>query len=241
MSRGVFITGTDTDVGKTVVSAGIMYLLRSKGYNASYFKAALSGAIREKEKLVPGDSRFVKELSGLCEEYCYITPYIYETPVSPHLAGRIEKNPLKKEKVIDTFNKLKSKYDYIVAEGAGGIFVPLNDEGYMMPDLIKDLNMEVILVSRAGVGTINHTTLSVKALENMNIKVRGIIINGFDKNEISHRDNVEIIKKLNNVPILGIIQKISNVNVEKLEFGTLKEEFEDKIKLDEILFCMKEI
>ncbi len=90
MSKGVFIVGTDTDVGKTIVTAGIMHVLRSNGYNATYFKAALSGAIEIGDKLIPGDTELACQASNLEEAYENITPFVYKTAVSPHLAAKLE-------------------------------------------------------------------------------------------------------------------------------------------------------
>lgn len=241
MTKGIFITGTDTNVGKTVISAGLMYLLRNSEYSACYFKPALSGAIEAEGKLIPGDTRFVKKISNLKEDYYDMTPFVFKTPVSPHLASKLENKKIHKKIIFDKFNKLKNQYDYIICEGAGGIIVPITQEGYMMYDLIKDLNMDVIITSRAGLGTINHTTLTVKYAESLGIKVKGIIINGYEKENICHDDNIEMIKKLTGVPILGIIPKMKDIDTEKLKFGSMKEVFYKNIDIKAIIDCTKEI
>ncbi|WBW99516.1 dethiobiotin synthase [Oceanirhabdus sp. W0125-5] len=223
MKSGIFISGTDTDVGKSVVSAMLLYMLRENGINACYFKAALSGAMRVGDNLIPGDGRFVLEVAGIKEKYDRIIPHIYETPVSPHLAGRIECDKVRPEKVISIYNELKKDYDYILVEGAGGLIVPLNDQGYMTKDLINDLDLDVILVSRAGVGTINHTSLSMEYAKNVGINIKGIILNGYSRDNIAHVDNAEIIEKLNDTKIIMKIPKLTGVDVEKNEFGNLKE------------------
>ncbi|WP_050607713.1 dethiobiotin synthase [Clostridium niameyense] len=239
MTKGIFITGTDTEVGKTVVTAGLMYLLRSRGYNATYFKAALSGYSKSKDKIIC-DASFVREVSELQESLENITPYMYETAVSPHLAGNIENNPINIEKVKEKYNYLKKKYDYIIAEGSGGIICPLidNEHGvYLLEDLIKDLNMDVIVVARAGVGTINHTILTIKYIKSLGIKVKGIIINGYE-NSLACNDNINMIKKLIDIQILAVVNFI---NEEKLDIKSLKKEMNKAINVDILIKAMNNI
>lgn len=242
MSKGIYIVGTDTDVGKTVISAAIMYILRKAGYNAAYFKPALSGAFREGEKLIPGDTRFVCKVSDFKEEYNNITPYVYENAVSPHLASKMEKKPISIEKIKEKLNDLKEKYPYIVAEGSGGVACPIIDDEkgiYYLHQLIKELGMSVILVCKAALGTINHTILTVEYLKSLDIKIKGIIVNGYEDN-FMQRDNLNIIKKSTNLPILAVVNKLVDVNVDKLYYGNLKEEAEKSIEAKEILNTMDE-
>lgn len=243
MTKGIFITGTDTDAGKTIVTAGLMHLFRSKGYNSTYFKAALSGALEENDKLIPGDTDLVSKVGNLSEDYDNITPYIYRTAVSPHLAAKIENNPIMLNKILEKFNYLKQKYDYIIAEGSGGIVCPLIDneeETYLLQDLIKDLNMDVIIVAKAGVGTINHTVLTVKYIQNIGIKIKGIIISGY-KNTLLCNNNIEMIKKLTQIPILGLVNWIPDLDNEKLKLENIKKEIEKSIEIDTLINCISEI
>ncbi|MDK2799228.1 MAG: dethiobiotin synthetase [Clostridiales bacterium] len=241
MAKGIFIVGTDTDVGKTVVSGGLMYLLLTQGYNACYFKPVLSGASIEKGQLIPGDTRFVKWISGLEEETHHITPYSFQTPVSPHLAARIENRSIDINAIQEKFEYLKSQYDYIVAEGSGGFAVPLNDKGYMLYHLIQALNIGIIVVARAGLGTINHTILTVMAAQNMKIPVKGIMINGYDASALCDNDNIKTIKRVTGLPVLGVIPKLENVYVEKLQTGNLKDVFRKEIDISSIVELMTDL
>lgn len=214
MSKGVFIVGTDTDVGKTIVTAGLLYILRSRGYNATYFKAALSGALEEGDKLIPSDTKVVCDVSNLQELHENITPYVYKTAVSPHLAAIIEKKPIDLEVIKEKYQYLKAKYDYIITEGSGGIICPLIDDEkgiYTLDNLVKDLNFSVIIVARAGVGTINHTVLTVKHIENLGIKIKGIIINNYEENQVVD-DNIRIIEQLTKIPVIAKLKTISILN-----------------------------
>lgn len=239
MAKGVFIVGTDTDVGKTVVTAGLMHVLRSNGYNAAYFKAALSGAIEIGNEFIPGDTKLVSQVSKLEEAFENMTPYIYREPVSPHLAAKLENNPMNLEIVRDKYEYLKEKYDYIVAEGSGGIVCPLiaDESGiYTIEDLIKDLNMSTIIVARAGVGTINHTVLTVKYLEASGIKIKGIIINNY-RDDLVCEDNVSMIEKLTNAPVLGKLKTMENLEADMV--GTIRLNAGEAFEVEKIIKCME--
>ncbi|MBU5483953.1 dethiobiotin synthase [Clostridium sp. MSJ-11] len=241
MAKGVFVVGTDTDVGKTIVTAGLMHTLRSNGYNATYFKAALSGALEIGNKLIPGDTKLVSEVSKLEEAYENITPYIYREAVSPHLAAKLENNPMDLDIVKDKYLYLKNKYDFIVAEGSGGIICPLIDDErgvYTIGNLIKDLNMSAIIVARAGVGTINHSVLTVKYIESLGIKIKGIIINNY-KEELPYDDNIKMIEKFTKTPIIGKFKTIENLENNKIE--SIRRNSEKAFRVQKIIECMEEL
>ena len=148
MSKGLFVIGTGTDIGKTYVTGLLLKYIRDNGYDATYFKAALSGAIRdENDNRIPGDAVEVLRMADLEEDTDFLVPYIYETAVSPHLASRIEGNPVNLKTVKEAYEKVSQKYDYIVMEGSGGIVCPIHYEGkesegnIMLEDIIKFLNL----------------------------------------------------------------------------------------------------
>lgn len=212
-SKGIFITGTDTDVGKTYISAMIMKSLVKSNINVTYFKAALSGADEIDNKLIPGDAKYVCDISGIDPNYDEMVSYTFKTAVSPHLASVIEDKEIKLEKIKYDFENLSNKYEFILAEGSGGIVCPIkidDNECILLEDIIKLLGFEVLVVARSSVGTINHTVLTVKYLEEKNIKIRGIILNEYDKNNIVHADNAKVIEKLTNVNIVAFIPKYQN-------------------------------
>lgn len=241
MAKGVFIVGTDTDIGKTVVTAGLMYVLRSNGYNATYFKAALSGALEIGNGLIPGDTKLVSDVSKLEEPYENITPYVYRTAVSPHLAAKLENNPIDLDVVKEKYAYLKEKYDFIIAEGSGGIVCPLIDderEVYTLGNLIKDLNMSVIIVASAGLGTINHTVLTAKYIENLGIKIKGIIINKYEE-DLFYDDNVKMIEKMTKLPIIGKLKNIENLNDNMME--AIRTNSEKAFSAQNIIECMEQL
>ena len=126
MSRNIFITGTGTDVGKTYVTGLIVKKLKESGADAAYYKAAMSGNERRADSsLIPGDALQVKTMSGIRQPLEEMCPYIYETAVSPHLASRLEGNPVRMETVLKKFHEVCEKYEYVTVEGSGGILCPL--------------------------------------------------------------------------------------------------------------------
>ncbi|MCZ2204442.1 dethiobiotin synthase [Bartonella sp. A05] len=184
--RQIFISGTDTNVGKTLISA---WIALHTGF--SYFKPIQTGL---KEGV---DSYEVQRLSDV---KIYPEIYAYKEPLSPHLAAKIENDTIDIEKII-----LPQRNNLII-EGVGGVFVPINNT-YLMIDLIKKLGAPVILVSRTRLGTINHTLLSLEALRSRNIRVLGVIMNG--EQNIQNCDAIEFYGR---IPILAEFPELEIVN-----------------------------
>lgn len=229
MGKGIFVIGTDTDVGKTFVTGGFVYKLRESGYNAVAFKPIQSGGILgENDNLIPPDIKYVKEVCDIKNSYYEMNTYCLKEEVSPHLAVKIENLDISKEKIINQYNNLISKYDYVVVEGAGGIVVPLIEDKYFVYDLIKDLNLDVVIVASAGVGTINHTVLTNEFLKQNNIKSKGIIINGYN-DKFYEKDNIQMIEKLTNLKVIQTIRNIKKPNI-----NNIKNEYRS-LSLEEIL------
>lgn len=227
MSKGIFITATGTDVGKTYVTALILKLLRQNGINAGYYKAALSGAEYINGNLIAGDAQYVCNFAGLKDKPNSLVSYIYETPVSPHLAAQIENNPIEKSAILSDFVKIKECYDYITVEGSGGIVCPLRlgDQTIMLTDIIKMLNLDVIIIAPATLGTINSTVLTIEYAKKLCIFVKGIILNQYDKNNFLHEDNKNKIELLTGIPVITCIPIDScNLDMELQDFTKLYKE-----------------
>jgi dethiobiotin synthetase len=199
----------------------LLKYIRDNGYDATYFKAALSGAIRnENGSLIPGDAVEVLTMASLEEDTDFLVPYIYETAVSPHLASQIEGNPVDLGVVKDAYEKVSQKYDYIVMEGSGGIVCPIRYEGkddennIMLEDIIKYLGLDVILIADAGLGTINSIVTTVEYLKNRNIQVCGIIMNNY-KDELMENDNIKMVEDLCDVPVIAkVYQNDTNLRLD---------------------------
>lgn len=204
MSKGIFITATGTDVGKTYISALLIKAMRNAGYHCGYYKAAVSGA----DSIAESDAGFVNQAAGIGETEERLLSYLYKTPVSPHLAAQIEGNPLCMEKVEADYRKTCREYDYIVIEGSGGIICPIrwDDEAHiLLEDIVIKLSLPVLVVADAGLGTINATVLTVHYLKEKQIPVVGIIVNHYNGNEIQV-DNTKMIEALTGVTVVATVR-----------------------------------
>ena len=209
MTKAVFITATGTDVGKTYISALIVKKMRELGYNCGYFKPALSGAEIIEGKIIPGDCNYVLKQAGIETSPENYVSYVFKTAVSPHLASEIENNPIKIEKIKSDFARIKKEFDYIVVEGAGGIVCPFNlgKEKLMLPDVIKTLGLDIVIVASASLGTINSTVLTAEYAKNNGIKVRGIILNNYDENDLMQKDNKIQVEALTGIKVIAAVKK----------------------------------
>lgn len=209
MTKAVFITATGTDVGKTYISALIVKKMRELGYNCGYFKPALSGAEIIDGKIIPGDCNYVLKQAGIDAPPENYVSYVFKTAVSPHLASEIENNPIKIEKIKSDFARIKKEFDYIVVEGAGGIVCPFNlgKEKLMLPDVIKTLGLDIVIVASASLGTINSTVLTAEYAKNNGIKVRGIILNNYDENDLIQKDNKIQVEALTGIKVIAAVKK----------------------------------
>lgn len=209
MAKKLFITGTGTDVGKTYVSALILKKLRENNINAAYFKAAMSGNRRDENGLlIPGDALEVKTVSGIDQPLDEMCPYVYETAVSPHLASKLEGGPVELSKAVNELDRLSAKYDYITAEGSGGILCPLrfDSERVMLEDFIKACHFPCLMVADAGLGTINSVVLTAGYMKSRGITIRGIIFNHYKPGNRLHEDNLYMCEQLTGLKVISCVK-----------------------------------
>lgn len=178
-----FVTGTDTGIGKTLVSAMLMSAL-----DATYWKPVQAGLDEET------DTEFVQRVSGSSDERIIPERYRLETPMSPHAAADIDQVEIS----LSDFQLPEFETKHLIVEGAGGLIVPINWEHTVL-DLIEQMNIPVLLVARSSLGTLNHTLLSLKALRDRNIKVFGVILNG-----AKHPSNKETIEHFGEIKVFEI-------------------------------------
>ena len=240
MSKGIFVIGTDTEVGKTVVSAGLMHLLLSNKYKAAYFKPVASGEVMLGGVYQSTDASFIKTVSGFAEDQKNITPFSFKNAVAPHFASRLEGRSIDLAVIKDTMQYLKNSYEMIIAEGAGGLAVPLNDQGFMQYDLIRELGFSCLLVARTGLGTINHTLLTLRFAQSAGLKIKGIVLNGHGQTP-TETDNIETIRKLSGIPAIFTVPALDGVDTEKLQPGNIRDVFESTIDINEIIGLMERI
>ena len=209
MSKGIFITATGTDIGKTFVTALIVKKLRDAGLNAGYYKAALSGAEEQPDgSWLPGDAAYVARISGMQERPEKLVSYIYKTAVSPHLAALREGNPVEMDKVMADFAAASAKYDYVTMEGSGGIICPIrwDEQHILLEDVIKAVDLGTLVISNATLGSINACVLTIAYLQQKGIPVRGIILNNYDANDFMQIDNKKMMEAITGVPVLAEVK-----------------------------------
>ena len=193
MSKALFITGTGTDIGKTYVAGLIVKKLTDAGKNAAYYKAAMSGNDRREDgTLIPGDALFVQQTAQISQQLEEMCPYIYENAYSPHLASRIEGNPVQMDVVKAGYKNVCDKYDYVTMEGSGGILCPIcfDEAKIQLEDVIKELGLSSIIIADAGLGTINSVVLTVEYMKSHELPLKGIIFNNYHPGNVMEDDNI---------------------------------------------------
>jgi dethiobiotin synthetase len=210
--KGVFVTGTDTGVGKTWIAAGLTAVLRRWGLSACYFKPVQSGCPEENGRLVPTDARFAKELAGLDEPLDLLTPITLRLPLAPGVAAVREGVSVDLERIARARKELAGRYDLLVTEGAGGLYVPLTATNFLVLDMVRWLRLPLIVVARAGLGTINHTALTVKAAQHAGAPVAGVVINRYpERPNLAEQTNPEVITAITETSILGKVPEIQDI------------------------------
>ncbi|SDT27033.1 dethiobiotin synthetase [Paenibacillaceae bacterium GAS479] len=208
--RGLFVTGTDTGVGKTVVTAAITAMLRAEGMNLGVWKPVQSGALIGSGTT---DAERLLKSTGINESLEAVAPFTYEAPLAPMLAARQAGATLKLEDVIAAGLPLAARYEALIVEGAGGVAVPLT-ENALVADLIAELSMPALIVARSGLGTVNHTLLTVSYLRQRGIPIVGVVLNDGESAESELNDdpsvaaNAQLIEQYGGIGVLGRFPRV---------------------------------
>jgi len=217
-SKGYFITGTDTNVGKTIVTACLLTINHKRGIDTGVMKPIETGVNQTCSSEANSDAKFLLTVSknqDLLEQVC---PVRLKPTAAPLQAARLTGQSLDINFILENFNKLQAKHDQILVEGIGGLLVPLTSN-YSVSDLIKDMNLPLIIVSRFSLGTINHTLLTVKAAQETGVQIAGIILNHSEDRPLSKIElgQNSLIQELSNVPILGECPYLGSVSSEQFD------------------------
>lgn len=198
--RSLFVTGTDTDAGKTFVTAGIVHAFRRNNINAVPAKPVQTGCVNG----YSSDLEFSLNLSGISLPSLQdFSPFVFPGECSPHLAAELAGRTIDVNDLAGVMERLSEENACVIAEGAGGILVPLGS-GRTMLDLMRKLNWPVLLVSRDRLGMINHTLLSIQALSQAGLELAGVVVNHVEPpSRLISKSNVDAIREYGNVEILG--------------------------------------
>ena len=215
--RGIVITGTDTGVGKTVVAAGLARALRIRGLghgrghgmSVGVMKPVETGCRRVRDRLVAPDAALLRRAAGSRDSMELVAPYRFQAPLAPMVAAALEKRRIRLTRLLTAYRILASRHEIMLVEGVGGLLVPLTAR-LSVADLIVHLGLPILIVARAGLGTLNHVLLTVAAARRHKIAILGVVLNTSRPGcpGPAERTNVAALRQLTDTPLLGTIPYI---------------------------------
>ncbi|MEL3925833.1 dethiobiotin synthase [Aeromonas enteropelogenes] len=208
--KSFFITGTDTDVGKTLVARTLLRELSAQGIRCAGYKPVSAGCARTPDGLRNLDAVLLQEAASLALPYDLVNPFAYEPPIAPHIAASEVRQPIDMQGISEGLRKIEQAgAELTVVEGAGGWYLPL-DRQHLMSDWVKQENMAVIMVVGAKLGCLNHALLTFAAIRNDNLPVAGWVINRLHGAMSHYQENLDTLRGLIPAPFLGEIPFVNN-------------------------------
>jgi dethiobiotin synthetase len=233
------VTGTDTGVGKTVVAAALAGALRQRGIDVGVMKPVTTGALRENGALVSRDAAFLRAAAAATEPDDLLCPIRLEPATAPWTAAKHQGEEIHILDLLERFETLADLHELLVVEGAGGIAVPINGK-YLFADLASEMELPVLVVARAAIGTINHTMLTVHFAKSHGLDVLGIVINNYpDVPDLAEQTAPEVIERLTGVPVLGLLPRLDDVDVEQVQLGSAVMALEDRGIVERLMECLQ--
>lgn len=209
--NGFFVTGTDTEIGKTEVSSALLIGLADAGFQTVAMKPVASGCVNTKEGLRNSDAMQLQDSASREAAYCLVNPYAFEPPIAPHLAAEISGVTIDSGPILDAFYQLAKGDHYTVVEGVGGWLVPLNQD-YTVENLAQDLLLPVIIVVGLRLGCLNHALLTERAILSSGCKVVGWIGNHMSPEFTMSNENIRTLEREMKSPKLGVFPFLESVN-----------------------------
>ncbi|MFQ2269124.1 dethiobiotin synthase [Aeromonas enteropelogenes] len=208
--KSFFITGTDTDVGKTLVARTLLREFSAQGIRCAGYKPVSAGCARTPDGLRNLDAVLLQEAANLALPYDLVNPFAYEPPIAPHIAASEVRQPIDMQGICEGLRKIEQAgAELTVVEGAGGWYLPL-DRQHLMSDWVKQENMAVIMVVGAKLGCLNHALLTFAAIRNDNLPVAGWVINRLHGAMSHYQENLDTLRGLIPAPFLGEIPFVNN-------------------------------
>lgn len=208
MAKGIFVTGTDTGVGKTIVTATLARLLRDKGVNVGVMKPITSGCSMQDGRLLSEDAELLAWSAGIAVSQ-EVAPYLLRAPIAPSAAAEQEHVKIEFSRILAAYHRLAEAHDFVIVEGAGGLMVPLAG-GLLVADLVKLLGVGLLVVARPNLGTVNHTLLTCFVARELGLEVRGTIISNYPQQPaLDEASAPHLIDSLAGVPLLGRFPAVS--------------------------------
>jgi len=205
--KGIFITGTDTGVGKTYVAKGIARTLTRGGIDVGVMKPAETGCRKRFGQLIPSDTSSLMKTTGVRDALDLVNPYRFSKPLAPSVASELAGKTISPAGIVNSFQVLSRRHDFMIVEGAGGIMVPLSGN-YLYLDLAAALRLPIVIVARPGLGTINHTLLTISALKKRRLQVAGFVVNYAKdwKKGLAEKTSMSVIEEISGARLLGIVR-----------------------------------
>ena len=209
--KPLFVTATDTDIGKTYVCAGLAYALKKSGIDVGIMKPFACG-VKQKIGFSSNDLTILTNAAMVDDAEDIINPFFFPLPASPYTAAKNLGVKINVEHVMECFRKLDEIHDIMLVEGIGGIMTPILKD-YAIIDLIKDLMANTIIVTSSKIGTVNHTVLTCNMCKNMNIPIKGLIINNFDSTGYPIPELERDLSALTDLPVLCSLPHVKKFNL----------------------------
>jgi dethiobiotin synthetase len=230
MEKGVFVTGIDTGVGKTVIAGAIAAAVKAHGLDVGVMKPVATGAKEIDGKLVSEDTVFLKKIIDSKDDDDLVNPICLKPASAPTMAASKTGVLIDMEKVWKAYKELTDKHDFVVVEGIGGLMVPIDDDT-LVADMALKMDLALVIVSKHYLGAINHTLLTLEYARSRNLRIKGIIFNMLRNGE----DFAAEIGRFSSSPVLGTIPFNENVCVEKCLYGDIVEHFRREINISNIM------
>ncbi len=211
MSGGLFVTGTDTGVGKTVVAAGLARLLADRGIDIGVMKPVETGWPGPPDGL-PADAAMLAAAVRASDPREDIVPFVYEEPLAPLVAARRSRRPVEPGRILSAFRRLRDRHELMIVEGAGGLSVPLTED-LTMAGLAARLELPVLIVARPALGTLNHSVLTVSYARSASLEILGLVVCGADprSTDAAELTNPTMLEELCQVPVLGLVPRMPSI------------------------------
>jgi len=228
--KAVFVAGTDTGAGKSVITGLLAGYLLDSGYRVVTQKWVQTGSAGRSPDIDTHLELMAKRRKDFCGHLRSMEPYIFKLAASPHLASGVEKKRIRLGKIRRSFNSLSAKFDRVIVEGSGGLLVPLDKEKLLI-DAVKEMSLPVLLVAPNRLGAINSALLSIEAMRSRDIKIVGVIFNNNIKGEdgLVLKDNPVAVKRFGRVHILGTLAYSKDIRLMREAFAPIAAEIESRI------------
>jgi dethiobiotin synthetase len=219
---GLFITGTDTGVGKTIIAGAIAKILTDKGLKVGIFKPIATGCHRTWEGLVGYDTEFLANCANSDLSLSTITPVGFLTPAAPIVSAAYEATPIDFNKITAAYKHICQISDLIIVEGIGGVRVPLTLK-FDLLDLAVEFDLPVVIITRSNPGMINHTLMTIDCVRAAELKIAGIVINGYNATEATVAENAaeQLITQCTGVNVLSVVPFDDTVDIEEPNLGEI--------------------